>query len=143
MGIRKALMPADAREAMSASVMKLAQCNCRASNAPAVEEKVNSSTAVVPLKREIVIHSSRMSQPPRFTPRRNGILGSLVDVGVEEVVVELEVEVEVLECLVELDVPEGFFEEDLLVEVFSVLVTAASEVAFNLVEDAGVVFQVL
>jgi hypothetical protein len=48
-------------------------------------------------------------------------------------------EVEVLECLV---VVECFFEGDFFVEVFSMLVAAAS-VAFNLVEDSIVVFQVL
>jgi hypothetical protein len=77
---------------MSDSVKKVLQCSSKAADAPEMESNVYWSTAFAkpPVKASLSIHFSRTSQPPRFTPRRNGIV---VAVNEEEVEVELVFEV--------------------------------------------------
>ena len=121
MGIRRALIPVSAKEAMSSWVMKVAQCSARASDALLVEEKLYSSTASVSSKRSAFIHSSSTSQPPRLTPRKKGILGSAVDVEDVEDAAATDLVAEVARLLVELAVLEAFFEEYDAVNVLRVL----------------------
>lgn len=79
---------------MSSSVKYVCQCVSRAALAPGSWSNVYWSTAEEkePLKRSPSIQDSRTSQPPRFTPRRNGIdvLPVEVDVVDGEEVVELD-----------------------------------------------------
>lgn len=88
-------MPVAATALMLSAVMYDAQWSWRASAAPSIDENVHSSVAFskAPVKRSWVIHDSRMSQPPRFTPRRKGISGSDEAVAVAEVVVVFFVEI--------------------------------------------------
>lgn len=78
------------------------QCVSKAEEAPEMESKVYWSTALekAPVKASLSIHFSRTSQPPRLTPRRNGID---VAVAVAEVLVNEVVEVDVEGVEVDLD----------------------------------------